>query len=130
MTPEAQLDRYRAEHGISGVWETRERVVVALTGGTEGETLIRRAARIADRMKARFFDLRVFGDHLFRHAQAFSGCVHRRRRDHCFAPPEVCGDMAGRTGTTRSVSVSSAALPADAWTRLADRKPYLKHALK
>jgi two-component system sensor histidine kinase KdpD len=43
------LQHYRAEHGISKVWETRERVVVALTGGPEGETLIRRAARIADR---------------------------------------------------------------------------------
>ncbi|MEY9967894.1 two-component system sensor histidine kinase KdpD [Streptacidiphilus sp. MAP12-16] len=43
------LQRYRAEHGIGGVWETRERVVVALTGGPEGETLVRRAARIADR---------------------------------------------------------------------------------
>ncbi|HET9257975.1 MAG TPA: DUF4118 domain-containing protein, partial [Pseudonocardiaceae bacterium] len=41
------LRRYRAEHGIGGVWETRERVVVALTGGPEGDTLIRRAARIA-----------------------------------------------------------------------------------
>ncbi|CAO5161279.1 Sensor protein KdpD [Frankia sp. AiPs1] len=46
-----QLDRYRAEHSIGGVWETRERVVVALTGGPEGDTLIRRAARIAARTK-------------------------------------------------------------------------------
>ncbi len=43
------LKRYRDEHGIGGVWEARERVVVALTGGPEGETLIRRAARIAAR---------------------------------------------------------------------------------
>ncbi|MER7644176.1 ATP-binding protein [Streptomyces sp. NPDC126522] len=43
------LHTYRAEHAIGGVWETRERVVVALTGGPEGDTLIRRAARIADR---------------------------------------------------------------------------------
>ncbi|WP_370144920.1 DUF4118 domain-containing protein [Streptacidiphilus sp. EB129] len=43
------LQLYRAQHGIGGVWETRERVVVALTGGSEGETLIRRAARIAAR---------------------------------------------------------------------------------
>ncbi|MFC1419109.1 sensor histidine kinase [Streptacidiphilus cavernicola] len=41
------LQNYRAEHGIASVWETRERVVVALTGGPEGETLIRRASRIA-----------------------------------------------------------------------------------
>ena len=42
-----QLEAYRAAHAISGTWETRERVVVALTGGPEGKTLIRRAARIA-----------------------------------------------------------------------------------
>ncbi|WP_405087828.1 DUF4118 domain-containing protein [Microbispora sp. NBC_01389] len=46
-----QLDRYRAEHGIAGTWEARERVVVALSGGPEGDTLLRRAARIADRTK-------------------------------------------------------------------------------
>ncbi|MEN3359549.1 MAG: two-component system, OmpR family, sensor histidine kinase KdpD [Mycobacteriales bacterium] len=46
---EEQLDRYRAEHGIAVPWATRERVVVALTGGPEGDTLIRRAARIAAR---------------------------------------------------------------------------------
>jgi two-component system sensor histidine kinase KdpD len=43
------LQAYRAAHGIHGTWETRERVVVALTGGPEGDTLIRRAARIAAR---------------------------------------------------------------------------------
>ena len=46
-----QLDQYRADHDIHHTWETRERVVVALTGGPEGDTLIRRAARIADRAK-------------------------------------------------------------------------------
>ncbi|MFC0004890.1 DUF4118 domain-containing protein [Micromonospora siamensis] len=44
-----QLDAYRAQQGISDTWEARERVVVALTGGPEGETLVRRAARIAAR---------------------------------------------------------------------------------
>jgi two-component system sensor histidine kinase KdpD len=43
------LQRYRVEHKIQGAWEARERVVVALTGGPEGKTLIRRAARIAVR---------------------------------------------------------------------------------
>ncbi len=43
------LQRYRAEHNISSTWEARERVVVALTGGPEGDTLIRRAARVAAR---------------------------------------------------------------------------------
>jgi two-component system sensor histidine kinase KdpD len=43
------LQQYRIEHKIQGSWEARERVVVALTGGPEGKTLIRRAARIAAR---------------------------------------------------------------------------------
>jgi two-component system sensor histidine kinase KdpD len=43
------LQRYRGQHGIAETWETRERVVVALTGGPEGETLIRRGGRIAAR---------------------------------------------------------------------------------
>ncbi len=43
------LQAYRAQHDIAGTWEARERVVVAVTGGAEGETLIRRAARIAAR---------------------------------------------------------------------------------
>jgi two-component system sensor histidine kinase KdpD len=43
------LQQYRKDHNIDDTWETRERVVVALTGGPEGETLIRRAGRIAAR---------------------------------------------------------------------------------
>ncbi|WP_046471317.1 DUF4118 domain-containing protein [Allosalinactinospora lopnorensis] len=45
------LSRYRGEHNIRQTWEARERIVVALTGGPEGETLIRRAARIAARSR-------------------------------------------------------------------------------
>jgi two-component system sensor histidine kinase KdpD len=48
---EAQLDEYRADHDIDTAWGTRERIVVALTGGPEGGTLIRRAARIAAGIK-------------------------------------------------------------------------------
>ena len=33
------LQQYREQHDITGTWEARERVVVALTGGPEGETL-------------------------------------------------------------------------------------------
>ncbi len=43
------IQRYRETHGIASTWETRERVVVALTGGPEGDVLIRRGARIAAR---------------------------------------------------------------------------------
>jgi two-component system sensor histidine kinase KdpD len=53
------LQRYRHEHDISATWETRERVLVALTGGREGDTLIRRAARIAARSSADLLALHV-----------------------------------------------------------------------
>ena len=43
------LQQYRAAQGIDESWNARERIVVALTGDTEGETLIRRGARIAAR---------------------------------------------------------------------------------
>ncbi|WP_433285947.1 DUF4118 domain-containing protein [Pseudonocardia sp. CA-142604] len=46
---EVALQRYRTDQHVSDVWETRERVVVALTGGPESETVLRRAARIAKR---------------------------------------------------------------------------------
>ena len=49
---EEGMQRYREEHGITGTWETRERIVVGLTGGPEGAALIRRAARIAARTAA------------------------------------------------------------------------------
>ena len=38
------LEAYREQHDIADSWPARERIVVALTGGTEGETLLRRAA--------------------------------------------------------------------------------------
>ncbi|MBF4562699.1 sensor histidine kinase KdpD [Microbacterium sp. VKM Ac-2870] len=46
---DSALKTYREEHGITGTWQARERVVVALTGGPEGDTLLRRGARIAAR---------------------------------------------------------------------------------
>ncbi len=47
------LARYRSEQGIEAPWAARERIVVALTGGREGEALIRRGARIAGRSAGR-----------------------------------------------------------------------------
>ena len=43
------LERYRQDQGISSPWPTRERVVVALNGRPEGQTLLRRGAQIASR---------------------------------------------------------------------------------
>ncbi|MFJ6650638.1 ATP-binding protein [Streptomyces sp. NPDC091290] len=43
------LTRYRSEHRVSRIWGSRERIVVGLTGGPEGRTLIRRAVRLAEK---------------------------------------------------------------------------------
>ncbi|HYN32275.1 MAG TPA: histidine kinase, partial [Ilumatobacteraceae bacterium] len=47
---EESLSSYLDAHGISEAWETRERVVVGLTGYPSGEAAIRRAARMAGRV--------------------------------------------------------------------------------
>jgi two-component system sensor histidine kinase KdpD len=46
---EEGLDQYREQHEIDSAWTTRERIVVAMTGGPESAALMRRAARIASR---------------------------------------------------------------------------------
>ncbi|MGW3357224.1 ATP-binding protein [Streptomyces bungoensis] len=43
------LKEYRSEHRVSTIWGSRERIVVGLTGGPEGRTLIRRATRLAEK---------------------------------------------------------------------------------
>ncbi|GGZ21128.1 sensor histidine kinase [Streptomyces poonensis] len=43
------LRQYRDEHRVSKIWGSRERIVVGLTGGPEGRTLIRRAVRLAEK---------------------------------------------------------------------------------
>ncbi len=45
------LEQYREAHGITGTWETRERVLVAITGAPGGDDVIRRAARMAMRTR-------------------------------------------------------------------------------
>ncbi|WP_316778752.1 sensor histidine kinase KdpD [Streptomyces sasae] len=46
---DAYLTEYRSEHQVSTIWGSRERIVVGLTGGPEGRTLIRRAVRLAEK---------------------------------------------------------------------------------
>src|SRR4029078_4585671 len=48
---EENLQQYLEDHGIEGTWETRERVLVELTGAPGRDVFIRRAARMARRAK-------------------------------------------------------------------------------
>lgn len=47
------LAKYRDDEQIENVWPTRERILVAITGGPESRSLIRRGARIAGRTSGR-----------------------------------------------------------------------------
>lgn len=59
------LAKYRAENKITDMWEARERVAVAVTGGPESETLVRRASRIASKSSAELMVVHVIrGDGL------------------------------------------------------------------
>jgi two-component system sensor histidine kinase KdpD len=53
------LAAYRAAHGIARPWETRERVVVAITGAPGGDDVIRRAARMAARTRGELLGVHV-----------------------------------------------------------------------
>ena len=56
---DAALEKYRADNKITDTWEARERVVVAVTGGPESETLVRRASRIASKSSAELMVVHV-----------------------------------------------------------------------
>ncbi|MDT5402705.1 MAG: two-component system, OmpR family, sensor histidine kinase KdpD [Mycobacterium sp.] len=56
---DAALSKYRKDHEIKATWEARERVVVAVTGGPESETLVRRAFRIASKSSAELMVVHV-----------------------------------------------------------------------
>ena len=59
---DANLAEYRAAQSITDTWEARERVLVAVTGGAESPTLIRRASRIASRSSAELVVVHVVRD--------------------------------------------------------------------
>ena len=59
---EDSLQAYMGQHGIAGPWETRERVLVALTGAPGNDQVIRRAARMARRSHGDLLGLHVVSD--------------------------------------------------------------------
>ncbi len=63
---EEGLADYRDRHGIDRPWETRERILVAITGSDDGDHLIRRGARMA---------ARAHGDLVAVHVTSFDGAA-------------------------------------------------------
>jgi two-component system sensor histidine kinase KdpD len=56
---EDALQRYQDDHEINETWETRERLIVGVTGAAVDEVLLRRAARMASRTGAEIIAVHV-----------------------------------------------------------------------
>jgi len=64
---EDSLQRYLDDHTIDQTWETRERLIVGITGTATDADLLRRAARIASRTGAELFAVHVVRSDEIRH---------------------------------------------------------------
>lgn len=95
------LARYRAENNIENSWPARERIVIGLTGGPEGEVLIRRAARILKRVNG--------GDLLAVHVRAADG-VAAESPHHLEAQRTLIKDLGGSYHTVSGEDPAQALL--------------------
>ncbi|MFC9789534.1 ATP-binding protein [Rhodococcus sp. NPDC127528] len=90
---DAALAKYRSDKRITATWEARERVVVAVTGGPESETLVRRASRIASKASAELMVLHVVrGDGLAGVSATAMAKVRRLAADLGASVHSVVGD--------------------------------------
>ncbi len=64
---EDSLQQYLDDHAINQTWETRERLIVGVTGTLTDEILLRRAARIASRTGAELFAVHIMDSDAIRH---------------------------------------------------------------
>ncbi|MBS1690989.1 MAG: sensor histidine kinase KdpD [Actinobacteria bacterium] len=93
---DAALAKYRADNRITDTWEARERVVVAVTGGPESETLVRRASRIASKSSAELMVVHVVrGDGLAGVSAPHMGAVRELAASLGATLHTVVGDSAG-----------------------------------
>lgn len=95
---DAALAKYRSDNRITKTWEARERVVVAVTGGAESETLVRRASRIAAKSSAELLVVHVVrGDGLVGASTAVMARVRRLANDIGASVQTVTGDDVPQT---------------------------------
>lgn len=102
---EDQLQEYLRDHDIDGTWETRERVLVALTGAPGNDAVIRRAARIAGRVGGDLIGVHVVSsDGLSGRSQGALGDHRRLLEELGGTYRDVAGDdvAAALVGAARS----------------------------
>jgi len=88
-----ELHSYRERYGITEPWETKERVVVAITGAPNGDRLLRRGARMAARVGGELVGVHV------RAADGFARSDSKRLEDQHRLLSELGGRYAEVTGT-------------------------------
>ncbi|HYA68692.1 MAG TPA: DUF4118 domain-containing protein, partial [Acidimicrobiales bacterium] len=93
-----ELAAYRERHGIREPWETKERIVVALSGAHGGEHLLRRAARMA---------ARINGEVIAVHVRAGDGLVHAEPPG-LEAQRALVGELSGRYAEVSDVDQAGA----------------------
>jgi two-component system sensor histidine kinase KdpD len=95
---EDDLAEYRERHGITEPWETKERVVVALTGAPGGEHLLRRASRMS---------ARAGGELVGVHVRATDGYVHDAPTG-LDAQRKLLEELGGRYGEVIGLDIGAA----------------------
>jgi two-component system, OmpR family, sensor histidine kinase KdpD len=95
---DAALEDYRDRHGITDPWETRERIVVGLTESPHNEDLIRRSARLAQRLH---------GELLGVHVGRGEGLVDKQG-DRLAQHRQLLGDLGGEYHEVVGADVASA----------------------
>jgi len=83
---EEELSAYRQRYGIEEPWETKERIVVAITGAPGGDDLLRRSSRMA---------ARVNGELIAVHVRSTDGYAHDPA-DGLEAHRQLLGELGGR----------------------------------
>jgi two-component system, OmpR family, sensor histidine kinase KdpD len=95
---DSELQRYRERHGISETWETKERVVVAISGAPDGERLLRRGARMAARLNSDLVGVYV------RSTGGFSQREPQKLEEQC----QMLGELGGRYAEVTGVDIAAA----------------------
>ena len=93
-----ELAAYRQRYGIEEPWETKERIVVAITGAPGGDDLLRRASRIAARVNGELIAVHVRAADGYSHDSPEGLDVHRT----------LLGDLGGRYAEVTGADVARA----------------------
>jgi two-component system sensor histidine kinase KdpD len=94
-----ELHRYRERHGIQEPWETKERVVVALTGSPNADRLLRRGSRMA---------ARVNGELVGVHVRSADGAAKQGSADALDRQRELLAELGGRYAEITAIDVAGA----------------------